>query len=88
MAVPVFHCGKCVIVACSSSNALPLVSGIRYAMITTDEAQMPVKMKNDPKPAVLHSIIKLKVYETAQALDPLTIVARLPAEPFTFIGNI
>ena len=39
-------------------------------------------------PAVLHSTIKLKEYETIQAEKQLTKVTRLPPVPLTFMGNI
>ena len=39
-------------------------------------------------PAELKSMRKLKANETIQEPNQLTRVTRLPAEPFTFIGNI
>jgi len=39
-------------------------------------------------PAELHSNKKLKVYETTQEQNQLTKLQRVPAEPFTFMGNI
>lgn len=39
-------------------------------------------------PAELHSTRKLNVYETSQEQNQLTKLQMLPAEPFTFMGNI
>jgi len=39
-------------------------------------------------PAELHVMRKLKAYDTIQEHNQLTRVTRLPAEPFTLMGNI
>lgn len=39
-------------------------------------------------PSELHSIRKLKEYETIQEPNQLTTVTRLPAKPLTLMGNI
>ena len=42
----------------------------------------------EASPAELHSTRKLNVYETSQEQNQLTKLQMLPAEPFTFMGNI
>jgi len=39
-------------------------------------------------PAELQLMRKLKAYDTIQEHNQLTKVTRLPAEPFTLMGNI
>lgn len=72
--------------ACISSSVLPLVSGTSFMMNTIVIPHTLANTKNVP--AELHCDTKLNEYVTIQEPNQLTRVTRLPADPFTSIGNI
>jgi hypothetical protein len=62
--------------ACTSQSSIRTLDNTKE--VRSDEAS----------PAELHLNKKLNVYETIQEQIQLTKLQRVPAEPFTFMGNI